>query len=86
MWSRRSLGGAGTGASSTPRPIEESQPSLEYWIARSSRAMTAENVASTDAMARCPTPSRPPLPRSASSPADRTPTPASPSTRGDHSP
>ena len=24
-----------TGASSTPRPIEESQPSLEYWIARS---------------------------------------------------
>src|ERR1700736_6340050 len=26
--------------SSTPRPVDRSQPSLEYWVARSSRAMT----------------------------------------------
>ncbi|RXT49859.1 hypothetical protein B5V03_08255 [Bradyrhizobium betae] len=33
------------GASSTPRPLDSSLPSLEHWIARSSRAMTTENVA-----------------------------------------
>jgi hypothetical protein len=29
-------------ASSTPRPLVGPLPPLEYWIARSSRAMTAE--------------------------------------------
>jgi uncharacterized protein len=29
-----------SGASSTPRPLKERLLSLEYWIARSSRAMT----------------------------------------------
>ncbi|QOZ28022.1 hypothetical protein XH93_33725 [Bradyrhizobium sp. CCBAU 51753] len=31
-----------TGGPSTPRPIGRSLPPLEYWIARSSRAMTAD--------------------------------------------
>src|SRR6266404_611446 len=34
-----------TGRSSTPRPLDDSQASLEYWVARSSRAMTGESVA-----------------------------------------
>src|SRR6266481_5705125 len=34
-----------TGRSSTPRPLDYSQASLEYWVARSSRAMTSESVA-----------------------------------------
>ncbi|TMK08352.1 MAG: hypothetical protein E6G71_09080 [Alphaproteobacteria bacterium] len=34
-----------TGRSSTPRPFDDSQASLEYWVARSSRAMTSESVA-----------------------------------------
>jgi uncharacterized protein len=33
------------GESSTPRLLNESPTALEYWIARSSRAMTAEIVA-----------------------------------------
>jgi len=37
---RRSLGGAGTGASSTPRPVRSTTTASAYWIARSSRAMT----------------------------------------------
>jgi hypothetical protein len=39
----RSLGG--TGRSSTPRPLDYSPASLEYWVARSSRAMTSESLA-----------------------------------------
>jgi hypothetical protein len=42
---RRSLGADGTGRSSTPRPLDYSHASLEYWVARSSRAMTRESVA-----------------------------------------
>src|ERR1700676_1916913 len=35
-----------TGRSSTPRPLDLSQTPLEYWVARSSRAMTAVFVSS----------------------------------------
>ncbi|PJG50801.1 hypothetical protein CVM73_34425 [Bradyrhizobium forestalis] len=34
-----------SGESSTPRLLRITSPSLEYWIARSSRAMTVEGAA-----------------------------------------
>src|SRR6202030_1068494 len=33
-----------SGGSSTPRPLDQSPASLEYWVARSSRAMTVVGV------------------------------------------
>ena len=36
-----------SGESSTPQLLRIPSPSLEYWIARSSRAMTVEGVANS---------------------------------------
>lgn len=40
----------GSGASSTPQPIDSITSASEYWIARSSRAMTVERLARMLAM------------------------------------
>ncbi|RXG84774.1 hypothetical protein EAS61_38015 [Bradyrhizobium zhanjiangense] len=45
------------GESSTPRPLRNSLLSLEYWVARSSRAMTPECVARVGSDSSIPSPS-----------------------------
>src|SRR3954464_16105479 len=47
-----------SGASSTPRPIDSITASADYWIARSSRAMTPVVVASRHALATLDFPTR----------------------------